>query len=133
MSSIDFEGEAEELEPEIVTIRRDLHENPELSFMEQRTAKIVSGHLRRLGFEVKTEVGGTHGVIGLLKGGNAGKVVGLRADMDALPVTEDVDIPFKSRNPGIMHSCGHDTHVAMLLGAAEILSKHKDDLCGTVK
>src|SRR5271169_738810 len=104
MSSIDFESEAKNLEPEIIKIRRDLHENPELSFMEQRTSKVVVGHLKRLGIEVKTDIGGTHGVLGILKGGKDGRVVGLRADMDALPVTEDVDLPFKSKNPGVMHS-----------------------------
>jgi carboxypeptidase Ss1 len=133
MSSIDFESEAKTLEPEIIATRRDLHENPELSYMEVRTAKVVAGHLKCLGIEVETEIGGTHGVLGVLKGAKEGKVVGLRADMDALPVTEDVELSFKSKNFGVMHSCGHDTHVAMLLGAAELLAKHRADLSGTVK
>jgi carboxypeptidase Ss1 len=133
MPLIDLETEAKNLEPEIIAIRRDLHENPELSYNEQRTAKVVANRLKHLGIEIETEIGGTHGVLGILKGSKEGRVVGLRADMDALPVTEDVDLPFKSKNLGVMHSCGHDTHVAMLLGAAEILVKHKKDLSGTVK
>ncbi len=92
----------------------------------------MASKLKSLGIEVQTNVGGT-GVIGLLKGGKKGKVVGLRADMDALPVTEGVDVPFKSKNVGVMHACGHDTHVAMLLGAAMLLAKHKDNLAGSVK
>jgi len=105
---------------------------PELSYQEFETAKLVAGKLRTLGISVRTKVGGT-GVVGLLKGAKRGKVVALRADMDALPVTENVDVPFKSRRDGVMHACGHDTHVAMLLGAAMLLSKHRDDLYGQVK
>ncbi len=133
MSTAELELEVKKLEPAIIATRRDLHENPELSYMEQRTAKLVAERLKQLGIEVKTNIGGTYGVLGILKGGKKGKVVGLRADMDALPVTEDVDLPFKSRNPGVMHACGHDTHVAMLLGAAELLSWHREELSGTVK
>jgi carboxypeptidase Ss1 len=128
-----LEREVRELEPEIIKVRRELHENPELSYQEAETSKLVAEKLRKLGFEVKTGVGGTKGVLGILKGSKEGKVVGLRADMDALPVTEEVDLPFKSKNVGVMHACGHDTHVAMLLGAAELLAKHKDELHGTVK
>ena len=133
MASLDLEAEALRIEPQIIAIRRNLHSNPELSYMEKRTAKLVADKLRDLGIEVKTDVGGTTGVLGVLRGEKNGKVVGLRADMDALPVTEDVDLPFKSVNQGVMHACGHDTHVAMLLGAAELLSRHKEDLSGTVK
>jgi len=133
MSSVNLETDVRQIEASIIATRRDLHENPELSYNEVRTSKLVAERLRELGIEVKTNIGGTYGVLGVLKGKSAGKVVGLRADMDALPVTEDVDLPFKSKKPGIMHSCGHDTHVAMLLGAAELLSKHKDELSGTVK
>ena len=124
--------EAKELEGEIIKNRRQLHSNPELSYKEFETAKFVAEKLKQLGIEVKTGVGGT-GVVGILRGSRPGKVIGLRADMDALPVKEEVDLPFKSKNDGAMHACGHDTHVAMLLGAAKILSRHKADLSGVVK
>lgn len=133
MSEAALEQEVRRLEPSIIATRRDIHENPELSYMEQRTAKIVAERLKQLGIEVKANIGDTFGVLGILVGDPKGKVVGLRADMDALPVTEEADLPFKSKTPGVMHSCGHDTHVAMLLGAAELLAKHKDELKGTVK
>lgn len=124
--------EAGQFEDEVIEIRRKIHSNPELSFKEFETSKLVASKLKSLGIEVRTNVGGT-GVVGLLKGAKKGKVVGLRADMDALPVSEDVDVSFKSKNPGSMHACGHDTHVAMLLGAAMLLAKHKKDLAGSVK
>ena len=133
MSAANLEVEVRQIEPSIISTRRDLHENPELTYMEKRTSKLVADKLKALNIDVKTGIGGTYGVLGILKGGKAGKVVGLRADMDALPVTEEVDLPFKSKNEGVMHACGHDTHVAMLLGAAELLSKHREDLAGTVK
>jgi len=133
MALSDLELETKQLEPSIISTRRNLHENPELTYMEKRTSKVVADRLKLLGIEVKTSIAGTYGVLGILRGKKDGKVVGLRADMDALPVTEEVDVPFKSKNAGIMHACGHDTHVAMLLGAAELLSKHKDELSGTVK
>ena len=125
-------SEATALEQEIIQIRRTIHMRPELSYQEFETAKLVAGKLRTLGISVRTKVGGT-GVVGLLKGAKRGKVVALRADMDALPVAEKVDVPFKSRRDGVMHACGHDTHVAMLLGAAMLLSKHRDELYGQVK
>ena len=123
----------------VVAWRRDVHEHPELSGQEARTARLVADELRRLGLEVRTGVGGT-GVVGILKGGRPGRVVALRADMDALPVTEEVDIPFRSRvrtmfngqEVGVMHACGHDTHVAMLLGTAQVLAGVRDRLPGTV-
>ncbi|MGI0090709.1 MAG: carboxypeptidase CpsA [Nitrososphaerales archaeon] len=121
-----------DLEPEIIRIRRKIHSDPELSYNEIKTAKLVAQKLRELGIKVKTEVGGT-GVVGTLEGAKQGKVVALRADMDALPVTEEVDVPFKSKNMGVMHACGHDTHVAMLLGAAALLAKNREDVSGTVK
>ena len=124
--------EAKEIEPEIIKIRRKVHANPELAYHEFQTAKLVAAKLKDLGIEVTTGVGGT-GVVGIINGPKKGKVVALRADMDALPVTEDVDVPFKSKNDGIMHSCGHDTHVAMLLGAAMLLVRHREELSGTVK
>src|SRR5205085_7498034 len=114
--------------------------HPELSNREQRTGKIVADHLRKLGIQVRTGVGGT-GVVGVLRGGRPGPVVALRADMDALPVTEEVDLPFKStvrtqyngQEVGVMHACGHDAHTAMLLGAATVLAGMRDKLQGTVK
>lgn len=124
--------DSKEIESEIIAIRRKVHSEPELSFKEFKTSELVSQKLRAMGINVKKHVGG-NGVVGLLTGLKEGKVVALRADMDALPVTEEVDVPFKSKNVGIMHACGHDTHVAMLLGAAMLLSRHKEQLHGEVK
>ena len=125
--------------PDVVAWRRDFHEHPELGNREFRTAGVIAAHLRELGMEVRTEVAHT-GVIGILRGGD-GPVVALRADMDALPVTELVDLPFASkavseyqgREVGVMHACGHDNHVAILMGVAEVLAGLGDDLPGTVK
>ena len=126
--------------PKVVAWRRDIHEHPELGNREFRTAKLVADHLTALGMEVRIGVGHT-GVVGVLKGGKPGPVVALRADMDALPVTELVDLPFKStvkaeyngQQVGVMHACGHDNHVAILMGVAEVLAGMKQDLPGTVK
>lgn len=131
---------AEGLEKKVVGWRRDFHQHPELGNREFQTSAKIAAHLQSLGMEVKTGVGKT-GVVGLLKGGKPGPVVALRADMDGLPVTERVDVPFKSQErteyngqqTGIMHACGHDSHVAMLMGAAEVLASMKNDLRGTVK
>jgi amidohydrolase len=131
---------ADALEPKVIEWRRDFHANPELSNREFRTAGIVAEHLRSLGMEVTTEVAHT-GVVGILRGGHPGPTIALRADMDALPVKERVDLPFKSEVTSlyrgeevpVMHACGHDTHVAMLMGAAEALAGMKEDLHGTVK
>ena len=131
---------ADQLERKVIEWRRDFHENPELSNREFRTAEKVANHLRSLGLEVKTGVAHT-GVVGLLKGGKPGKVVALRADMDGLPVKEKVDLPFASKAKGVyqdkevdvMHACGHDNHIAGLMGAAEILASMKDELPGSVK
>lgn len=125
--------------PKVVQWRRHLHQFPELSNREFKTAKYVENHLRSLGMEVRTGVAKT-GVVGILKGSQPGPVIGLRADMDALPVTERADIPYASKEKseyngqtvGVMHACGHDTHVAMLMGAASVLSQMKDRLKGTV-
>ena len=125
--------------PKVVEWRRDFHQHPELSNQEFRTAKIVADHLRSLGMDVETEVAHT-GVVGTLRGGD-GPVVALRADMDGLPVTELVDLPFASkargmyqgREVGVMHACGHDNHVAILMGVAEVLAGMGDELPGTVK
>ena len=125
--------------PNVVAWRRDFHEHPELGNREFRTAEIIAGHLRDLGMEVQTGVAHT-GVVGVLRGGE-GPVVALRADMDALPVTELVDLPFASKavgeyqgkEVGVMHACGHDNHVAILMGVAEVLASMGDELPGTVK
>lgn len=127
------------LMPKIVEWRRHLHQYPELGNREIKTAKFVEEHLRRLGLEVRTGVAKT-GVVGILKGSQPGPVIGLRADMDGLPVTERNSLPFRSKEigeyngqqVGVMHACGHDTHVAMLLGAAEVLTGMKDKVKGTV-
>ncbi|MBA2669556.1 MAG: amidohydrolase [Gemmatimonadetes bacterium] len=128
------------VEPSVIAWRRDIHQHPELGNREFRTAALVAEHLRSLGIEVETGVAHT-GVVGVLRGGKPGAVVALRADMDALPVTERVDLPFASRvraeyngeQVGVMHACGHDTHVAILMGVAEVLSQMRDRIPGTVK
>jgi amidohydrolase len=129
----------DQVEQKVIAWRRDIHANPELGNREFRTAKLVADHLRSLGMDVKTGVAHT-GVVGLLKGNKPGPVVALRADMDALPVTEQTGLPFASKvkamwagqETGVMHACGHDAHVAILMGVAEVLSKTRD-LPGTVK
>jgi amidohydrolase len=129
-----------EVASKVVAWRRDFHEHPELGNRELRTSKIVADHLRNLGMEVRTGVAHT-GVVGVLRGGSPGKVVALRADMDALPVTERTGLPFASRvkstyngqEVGVMHACAHDAHMAILMGVAEILAVMKDRLPGTVK
>ena len=129
---MDFLKEAAKIEPEIIEIRREIHQRPELAYHEEATAKLVADRLEALGIEVKQKVGGT-GVLGTLKGPRTGRVVALRADMDALPLEEMADVEFRSKIKGVMHACGHDTHVAMLLGAAKLLADHKDEFGGTVK
>ncbi len=131
---------SESVSGRVVEWRRDFHEHPELSNREFRTAGIVAEHLETLGMEVQTGVAHT-GVVGILRGGKPGPVVLLRADMDGLPVAERNDLPFRSQARGeyngeevpVMHACGHDTHVAILMGAAEVLSAMRDDLPGTIK
>ncbi|HEX9826544.1 MAG TPA: amidohydrolase [Flavobacteriaceae bacterium] len=135
-----IENDIESIEPQVIEWRRDFHQHPELSNREFKTAEKIAEHLKSLGIEVQTGVAKT-GVVGLLKGDYPGKVVALRADIDALPVTERNDLPFKSEvetiflntETGVMHACGHDTHIAILMGVAEVLSKHKDQIHGTVK
>ena len=135
-----IDAAAARVEPEVIAIRRDIHQHPELGNREVRTARLVADKLRALGIEVQEKVAHT-GVIGLLKGGRPGRVVALRADMDALPVTEQVDLPFASRvrttyngqEVGVMHACGHDAHVAILLGVAEALASVREEIPGTVK
>jgi amidohydrolase len=129
-----------QVQQKVVDWRRDIHAHPELSNRETRTAELVAQHLRALGIEVRTGVAHT-GVVGVLRGGKPGRVVALRADMDALPVTEEVDVPFASKvratyngqDVGVMHACGHDAHTAMLMGVAEVLAGMRADLPGTVK
>lgn len=135
----DIERLVAQVNPKVVAWRRDIHENPELGNREFRTAALVAEHLEGLGIEVRTGVAHT-GVVGVLKGGRPGPTVALRADMDALPVTEMVDLPFASKvrteyngqEVGVMHACGHDNHVAILMGAAEVLAGMRDQLPGTV-
>ncbi|MET0622259.1 MAG: amidohydrolase [Pyrinomonadaceae bacterium] len=124
---------AEALRGRLVETRRDLHAHPELSNREERTSRVVAERLRSLGLtDVKTGVG-KHGVTALLVGGKPGPVVAVRADMDALPIQEVGDKPFKSQTPGVMHACGHDVHTTVELGVAELLSRMKEDVRGTVK
>ena len=132
---------ADRLNDKVIAWRRDLHANPELGNREVRTGKLVAEHLRALGFDDVNEQVAYTGVVGVLKGGRPGPCVALRADMDALPVTEETDVPFKSKaravwngaEAGVMHACGHDTHVAILMGVAEILAGMRAEISGTVK
>ena len=132
---------ADRLEPRVVAWRRDFHQNPELGNREVRTARVVAEHLRALGFDSVQEKVAHTGVVGVLKGGKPGPVVALRADMDALPVAEEVDVPFKStvrtewngQHCGVMHACGHDAHTSILMGVAEILAEVRSRIPGTVK
>ena len=132
---------ADRLTPRVVAWRRDFHQNPELGNREVRTARIVAEHLRALGFDSVQEKVAHTGVVGVLKGGLPGPVVALRADMDALPVAEEVDVPFKSttrtewsgQQCGVMHACGHDAHTAILMGVAELLVGMRARIPGTVK
>ena len=136
----EIETRLEQVMPKVVAWRRDIHQHPELGNREFRTSKLVAEHLRSLGIEIRTGVAHT-GVVGVLKGGKPGPVVALRADMDALPVTEQADLPFRSSvrteyngaQVGVMHACGHDNHVAILMGVAEVLAGMKAAIPGTVK
>ena len=131
---------ADKIEPQCIAWRRDIHEHPELGNREVRTAKLIADHLKKLGIEVKEGVAKT-GVVGILKGGKPGPCIALRADMDALPIIERNNLAFASKQKsnyngqdvGVMHACGHDTHVAMLMSVAEILAGMRNDLKGTVK
>jgi len=137
--SQEINSATEKILPQVVEWRRHLHQNPELGNREFKTADFIEKRLRGLGLEVRTKIAKT-GVVGILKGGSPGPVIGLRADMDGLPVTERVNLPFASKERteyngvqvGVMHACGHDSHVAMLLGTAEVLSKMKSNVRGTV-
>ncbi len=124
---------AEALRPKLIEQRRDFHMHPELSNREERTSRVVAERLRALGLdEVKTGVG-KYGVVALLKGSKPGPVVAVRADMDALPIQETIDVPYKSQTPGVKHACGHDVHTTVELGVAEVLSKMRDQISGSIK
>jgi amidohydrolase len=127
----DIKAGAERVAASVVAVRRDLHQHPELGNREERTGKLVAEKLRALGLEVRHPVAKT-GVVGILRGGRPGPAVALRADIDALPMEETNDVPYKSTVPGVMHACGHDAHTAMLLGVAEVLAGLKAKLPGTV-
>ena len=124
--------EAKRVLPMMIEIRRDLHRNPELGMQEVRTSGMVADHLKGLGLEVKTGVGGT-GVVGILYGKPGGGTIAIRADMDALPMEDKKNVPYASARPGIAHYCGHDGHTAILLGAANLFCKFSDSLRGNVK
>ena len=124
---------AEALRAKLIEQRRDFHMNPELSNREERTARVIAERLRAIGLdEVKTGIG-RHGVVGILKGRQPGGVVAVRADMDALPIQEAIDVPYKSRNAGVKHACGHDVHMSVQLGVAEVLAGMRDRIRGTIK
>jgi amidohydrolase len=135
-----IDRELKAVESKMIAWRRDIHQNPELGNREVRTSALVAAHLRSLGYEVKEKVAKT-GVVAVLKGGRPGPVIAFRADMDALPVTEEVDLPFASkvratwmgREVGVMHACGHDAHTAILMAAAEVFAALRAELPGTVK
>ena len=129
---MEIKQQIKKLQEELISLRRDFHMHPELGFQEFRTAEIIARYLAECGIEVQKNVAQT-GVVGLLRGGKPGRTVMLRADMDALPVQEENDVPYKSVEPGKMHACGHDGHVAMLLVAAKILASYKEQLKGNVK
>lgn len=121
----------DQLYEEMVELRRDFHMYPELSFKEERTARVIAEYQRSLGLEVREQVGG-HGVVATLRGGKQGKTVAIRADFDALPILEENDVPYKSKHPGVMHACGHDAHTAIALGISKALVDVQDELEGTV-
>lgn len=123
---------ARELHPDLVNIRRTLHENPELGFEEFATSRFIADHMEKLGLEVQREVAGT-GVVALLRGAFPGKTVAIRADMDALPIQEINEVPYKSQKTGKMHACGHDVHVTLAIGAAKILAQFREEMTGNVK
>ncbi len=135
----EIEAIVEKIAPELIEIRRDIHAHPELAFQEKRTAARVASYLEQLGLVVKTGIAGT-GVLGILHGSKKGPILALRADMDALPITEATGLPFSSKEKtiingqevGLMHACGHDIHTTILLGVARVLSELKSELRGTV-
>lgn len=123
---------AESVQEFVVRARRRIHANPELSYQEEQTAAFVAEQLREMGYDPEVGIGGLHAVKAVLEGGRPGPTIGFRADMDALPITEQNDLPFKSQNPGVMHACGHDCHTAVLLGAAKALKQVQDRVAGRI-
>ncbi|MUG65298.1 amidohydrolase [Paenibacillus campinasensis] len=131
---MDIQAMFKEIEEEFQTVvewRRHLHQHPELSFQEQNTAAFITDKLTSFGLEVRTGIGG-YGIVAVLKGGEEGKRIALRADFDALPIADEKEVPYKSRYDGVMHACGHDGHTAALLGTAKVLSRYRDQLKGTI-
>ena len=128
---IDFVKEAESIREEIIALRREIHQNPELGNQEFETSRLIQTFLRQNDIEVETML--DTAVVGVLRGAYPGKTVAFRADMDALPIQEETGVPYASQKPGLMHACGHDAHVAALLGAAKLLAQHRDQLHGNVK
>jgi amidohydrolase len=131
-TAAELDRQIEKIRPEMVRVRRFIHMNPQLAYHETETAKIISSNLAKLGFEVQTGVAKT-GVVGLLRGAQPGATVAIRAEMDAVPIQELADVPFKSLNPGIMHATGHDIHTAIVLGTAFVLNEFKDRIKGNIK
>ncbi len=134
VTNIQLNEQIQRILPEIIALRHDLHRNPELSEQEERTARTVSTILTQHGISLETSVGGTHGIVAVIKGGGgSGKTLALRGDMDALPIQEENDVPYKSLVPGKMHACGHDGHTSNLVGTALVLNALKDQWAGRVK
>jgi len=131
-NQIDFKAEAEGLREQLVAWRRDFHMHPELAFQERRSARVIADYVRELGYQVQTGVAKT-GVVALLEGQRPGPVVMVRFDMDALPITEENESDYVSQNPGVMHACGHDAHMAMGLAVATLMMKRRDEISGTLK
>ena len=129
---LDVRSEVQKFKEKMIGWRRDFHQHPEIGLEEVRTARVVAGELERLGLQVKTGIGRT-GVVGLMEGCSPGKTLLLRADMDALPIQEQNDVPYRSVIPNMMHACGHDGHMAILLGVADILSRYRRDWPGRIK
>jgi amidohydrolase len=130
-NQIDFRADAESLREQLVAWRRDFHMHPELGFQEHRSASLVADHLRDLGYRVQTGVANT-GVVGLLEGDRPGPVVMARFDMDALPIAEENETDYVSQNPGVMHACGHDAHMAIGLGVATLMARHRNEIAGVL-
>nr|HID13648.1 amidohydrolase [Anaerolineae bacterium] len=131
-SPLDFKTEAETLREQLVAWRRDFHMHPELAFQEHRSAGVIAERLHELGYQVQTGIA-TTGVVALLEGQQPGPVVMLRFDMDALPIAEENETDYVSQNPGVMHACGHDGHMAMGLGVATLMAQRRDEMAGTLK
>ncbi|NBO66321.1 MAG: amidohydrolase, partial [Acidobacteria bacterium] len=128
-----IDSAAQSMRSKLIELRRDLHRHPELSNREERTSRVIADRLRALGLdEVRTGVG-KYGVVGILKGAKPGPVVAVRADMDALPILETLDVSYRSVNKGVKHACGHDVHMTVQLGVADLLSQMRDRIRGTIK